>query len=98
MVTNVMLMTLTHEGGRHIKDAPKRVKEALDSFEAMGGKVIAFYAVTGEYDYVAIGQAPNDEVALGFLVGLTARGNVKSTTLRAFSLDEFTAAIEKLPG
>ena len=97
MVTNVVLMSLTHEGGRHIKDAPKRIKAALDRFEAMGGKVISFYAVTGEYDYVAIGQAPNDEVALGFLVGLIAQGMVKSTTLRAFSLDEFAAAIEKLP-
>ena len=38
MVTNVVLMSLTHEGGRHIKDAPKRIKAALDRFEAMGGK------------------------------------------------------------
>lgn len=97
MVTNVMLMKLTHEGARHIKDAPSRVKEAVAGFEAMGGRVIAFYAVTGEYDYVAIGEAPNDEVALGFLLGLTARGNVKSTTLRAFSVEEFAAAVEKLP-
>jgi uncharacterized protein with GYD domain len=98
MVTNVMLMKLTHEGARHIKDAPKRINAAIEGFEAMGGKVVAFYAVTGEYDYVAIGEAPNDEVALAFLIGLTAQGNVKSTTLRAFSVGEFSAAVEKLPG
>jgi uncharacterized protein with GYD domain len=97
MVTNVILMKLTHEGARHIKDAPKRFREAIDGFEAMGGKVIAFYAITGEYDYVAIGQAPSDEIALGFVVGLTAQGNVRSTTMRAFSMDEFAGAIEKLP-
>jgi uncharacterized protein with GYD domain len=98
MVTNVMLMKLTHEGARHIKDAPNRIKTAIDSFEAMGGKVVAFYAVTGEYDYVAIGEAPNDEVALAFMVGLAAQGNVKSTSLRAFTVDQLAAVCEKLPG
>ena len=97
MVTNVMLMKLTHEGARHIKDAPDRIKAAISSFEAMGGKVIAFYAVTGEYDYVAIGEAPNDDVAFAFVVGLTAQGNVKSTTMRAFSVDQFAAVIGRLP-
>lgn len=98
MVTNVMLMKLTHEGARHIKDAPNRIKAAIDGFEAIGGKVIAFYAVTGEYDYVAIGEAPNDEVALAFMVSLTAQGNVKSTSLRAYTIDQLAAICENLPG
>lgn len=98
MITNVMLMKLTHEGARHIKTAPDRIRESISGFEAMGGRVVAFYAVTGEYDYVAIGEAPNDDVALAFVVGLTSLGNVRSTTMRAFTVDQFAAAVEKLPG
>ena len=32
----------------------------------MGGKLIGFYLTMGEYDYVAIGEAPNDEAAMTF--------------------------------
>ena len=97
MVTNVMLMKFTPEGARHLKDAPMRVKGAIDSFEAMGGKVLAFYATTGEYDYIAIGEAPNDEVAFAFSMGLAAQGNVTSTTMRAYPLEQLTAVCDQLP-
>jgi len=40
----------------------------------MGGKMIGFYAVTGEYDYMAIGESPNDEVGMVFSMGLSAGG------------------------
>ena len=39
----------------------------------------------GEYDYVAIGEMPSDEVAMRFLLSLGALGNVRTTTLRAFT-------------
>ena len=50
----------------------------------------------GEYDYVGIAEAPSDEVALPFLVGIGAAGNVKTTTLKAFKLEEFASLNSKL--
>jgi len=63
----------------------------------MGGKVIGFYVVMGEYDYVSIGEAPSDEVAATFALTLGSLGNVKTTTLRAFTKEEFAAMVKKLP-
>ena len=63
----------------------------------MGGKVITFYAVMGEYVYVAVGEAPSDEVATTFALGLGSLGNVKTTTLRAYTKEEFAAMVKKLP-
>jgi uncharacterized protein with GYD domain len=65
--------------------------------EKMGGKMIAFYLTTGEYDYIGIGEVPNDEVLLTFLLGLGTMGTVRTTTVRAFSREEFAAAVKKLP-
>ncbi len=63
----------------------------------MGGKVIDFYIVQGEYDYVAITEAPNEEIAMGLLLSLGSLGNVRTTTLRAFTREEFAAVVSKLP-
>ncbi len=97
MPNYVILMKLTDQGAKTIKDAPGRVEAGIKAFEKMGGKVIGFYAVMGEYDYVAVGEAPSDEVATTFALGLGLLGNVKTTTLRAFTKEEFAAMVKKLP-
>ena len=69
----------------------------MKAAEKMGGKVLGFYAVMGEYDYVGIGEFPNDEVAMTYLLGLGSLGNVRTTTLKAFPMEEFTKLVKKLP-
>jgi len=51
----------------------------------------------GCYDYVAITEAPGDEVALAQLLGLGMAGNVRTTTLKAFTTDEFAEILKQLP-
>jgi len=97
MSTYVVLMKLTEQGAKTIKEAPARVDAAVKNLEAMGGKMTAFYLTTGEYDYIAVGEAPTDQVMLTFLLGLGTTGTVRTTTLRAFSKDELAAAVKKLP-
>ncbi len=97
MQTYILLMKLTERGIKDIKNASKRIDLAVQSLEAMGGKMIAFYAVIGEYDYVAIGKIPSDEVGMRFLLGLGAVGIVRTTTLKAFTKEEFAAIVQKMP-
>jgi len=51
----------------------------------------------GEYDYVAIGEAPSDEVATTFSLAIGSLGNVRTTTLKAYTKEEFAAIVKKLP-
>jgi uncharacterized protein with GYD domain len=67
------------------------------SVEAAGGKMLGFYVTMGRYDYVAIAEGPSDQVALLQLLGLGMAGNVRTTTLKAFSMEEFAALLQKLP-
>ena len=97
MPTYILLMQLTDQGIKDIKNAPQRIEQAVKGFEAMGGKVTSVYTVLGEYDYVAIGEAPSDEVTMAFLLGLGSQGNVRTTTLRAFTRDEFAQIVKKVP-
>ncbi len=97
MATYISLMKYTDEGMRNIKEAPQRVANAQKLLEAMGCKLIGMYSVMGEYDYVAIAEAPNDEVAMTYLLALGSFGQVRTTTLRAFNMQEFAAAVNRLP-
>ena len=97
MPISIILFQLTDQGIKNIKDAPQRIEEGIKGFEAMGGKLHSFYAVMGEYDYVAIGETPNDEVGMAFALALGSAGNVRTTTLKAFSREQFTEIVKKLP-
>ena len=87
------MFELTDQGIKNIKDAPQRIEQGVEGLEAMGG----FYSVMGEYDYVGISEAPSDEVITAFLLALGADGNVRTTTLKAFTTEEFVEIVKKLP-
>ena len=97
MPTYVILMNLTEQGVKNIKDAPARIEEAAKALEAAGGKLIGFYLTMGQYDYGAIAEGPSDEAAMMQLLGLGAAGNVRTTTLKAFTKEEFAEIVKKLP-
>ncbi len=97
MPTYITLFNLTEQGIKNIKDAPKRIEEGIKASEAIGGKLIGFYSVMGEYDNVSIGEAPSDEAHKKFLLGIGAQGNARTTTLKAFTREEFAEMVKKLP-
>jgi len=97
MVRRILLMKMTDQGAKDIKNAPQRIEEGIKSYEKMGGKMIAFYAVTGKYDYIAIGESPNEEIGMAFNIALSALGNVRVTTINAFTKEEFAKMVQMLP-
>ena len=97
MPTYIGLLKLTDHGIKNIKKAPQRIENAIKAYEAMGGKFIGFYVVLGEYDYVAIGEAPSDEAHVAFFLALGVEGFVRTRTLKAFTKEEFAEIVKKLP-
>jgi uncharacterized protein with GYD domain len=97
MPAYIILMKYTDQGIKDIKNAPARIEEGFKAWEAMGGKVLGYYLLMGEYDAVAIGEGPSDEVAMAFALGIGAQGNVKTTTLKGFTKEEAKEIIKKIP-
>ena len=96
MPTYIGLMKLTHQGSKDIMNAPARIEEAVNLYQKMGGKVIGVYLVMGEYDYVSIGECPSDEIQTAFALALSSQGNVKTTTMKAFTAKEIPAILNVL--
>jgi uncharacterized protein with GYD domain len=93
----VLLMKLTEEGVKEPKLIPQRIAEGIKGWEAMGGKVLSFHITFGEYDYVAVGDGPSDEAAAAFALALASKGQVTTTTLKAFTPEEFAKVVAAIP-
>ena len=97
MANYVLLMSLTGEGVRSIKDAPARIAEGMKAWEAMGGKTLSFHLTMGPYDYVAVVEAPSDEVAAAYALTLASQGNVTTLSMKAFTVEQMGAIVAKMP-
>jgi len=87
----VTLTNLTEQGRKTIKARPERIREVNKELTAMGGKIIAQYAVLGPYDFVTILEAENNDVIMGISVELSARGTLQLMSLPALEIDKFIA-------
>ena len=95
MATYVMLTSLTDEGRKTIKQNPERIREVNKEVEAMGVKIVAQYALLGQYDFVNILEAPSNEAMARVAVELGSRGTLQTMTFTAMTLDDFIASLKK---
>mgnify|MGYP001149387993 FL=1 len=89
----IMLSKLTDEGRKTVKMRPERIKEVNDEIEKMGAKVVEQYAVLGEYDFINILEAPDNETISKVSIELGARGTIQLVTLAAISIDELASTL-----
>jgi uncharacterized protein with GYD domain len=97
MPAYIALCRWTQKGIENVKQSPSRLDAAKKAFEAVGGKLTAFYLTIGRYDFVTISEFPNDEVAAKAVIALGATGNLRTETLKAFNEAEYRKLIEGLP-
>ena len=95
MAIYIMLSNLTDEGRKTVKVRPERIKEVNKEIEKMGARVVAQYAVLGQYDFVNVVEAPSNEVISKVSVELGSRGTVQLMTLPALDIDDFIKNMKK---
>jgi uncharacterized protein with GYD domain len=61
----------------------------------MGVKILAQYAVLGQYDFVNILEAPSNAAIAKVAIELGARGTLQTMTMVAMTLDDFIASMKK---
>jgi uncharacterized protein with GYD domain len=97
MPTYVVLLNWTDQGIRNVKDSPERAQAAAALAEQMGARFKETYWTLGQYDVVAVIEAPDDETATAFALASSGQGNIRTTTLRAFDQEEFQQILDKTP-
>ena len=97
MPTYISLVNLTEQGIREVKNAPERLRSFDTAAKEVGGRLVGFYLVMGQFDYVVITEAPDDQTAARLIMGTIAQGSVRTQTMRAFPREEFEDIARGMP-
>jgi len=93
MATYFIFINWTDQGIRTVKDSPKRLDAVKKTLKEMGGELKDFYMLQGSHDAVLIAEMPTDEKLAGFVLKVGSAGNVRTTTMRAYSEQEYRKII-----
>ncbi len=97
MPTYIGFANHTDQGIRNVKDSPKRLDAAKALAKDLGGELKQFYLTMGAYDIVIVLDLPGDDAAAKFALSLCSRGNVRTTTVKAFTEAEYRDIVASLP-
>ncbi|HLF40044.1 MAG TPA: GYD domain-containing protein [Acidimicrobiia bacterium] len=94
MPTYAMLSTLGPDGWATLRENPDRLLEVNREVESMGLKIKAQFALLGEFDFLNILEAPDEQSMARAAVMLAARGTLKTRTLQAIPIEEFLESLK----
>ena len=94
MPVYIALSRLTEEGSKTIKKNPERIKQVNKDIEAMGVKILDQYALLGQYDFINVLEAPDNDTIVRMSVEIGARGSVQLQTLPAVPIDQLIADLK----
>jgi uncharacterized protein with GYD domain len=90
-----MLSTLGPDGWETVRKNPDRIDQVRAEVEALGLRVIAQYALMGQYDFLNVIEAPDELTMAEAAIMLAARGTMRTTTLQALPIDELVATLKR---
>jgi uncharacterized protein with GYD domain len=96
MVTYVVLAKFTDQGAKTAKDSPKRAEAFRQMAQTFGVTVKDIFWTQGRYDIVTVVEAPDELSATALNLSLSALGNIRTESLRAFSSAEMMNIVAKM--
>lgn len=91
----VRLAHLTDQGAKNIKNIKSMVGEAQAVMKEHGITLEAAYHTMGEYDVIAVIDAPDSATAARASALIAAQGNFRAVTMPAQPLREFIENVSK---
>jgi uncharacterized protein with GYD domain len=99
MATHIIFFGFTQQGIERIKESLTRVQEAKKIIQSLRGTVKDFYGIMGGvgFDTIFVVEASDDETVARAVLMIAQVGNVRTTTVRAFTEDEYRRIIDGIP-
>lgn len=95
MPAYITLGNFTDQGARTIKDSPDRYEAFKALAEGAGVTVKSVHWTTGAYDMVLVSEGPEDAL-MTLNMKMAALGNIRTQTLRGFSITEMRKLVTAL--
>jgi len=97
VATYIALVNFTDQGVRHIRQTTERAKALVNAAANLGVHIKEIHWTLGAFDAVFTAEAPDEETMTAFTLSVSSLGNIRTQTLRAFSADEMSKILEKVP-
>ncbi|MGC1856853.1 MAG: GYD domain-containing protein [Pseudolabrys sp.] len=97
MPTYISLVQFTDQGIRAAKDTTHRLADWAAKVKSRGVTIKEMYWTLGQYDQVCVFEAPDDETAAAVLLAADMLGNIRTQTLRAFTVPEMEKILATVP-
>ena len=86
----ICFLNWTDEGAKNAKGISERHDAAYSLAASLGGSVVDAYVTSGQYDVVAVLDMPDGDAMAKFALSISARGQARTTTVRAYTHDEIS--------
>ncbi len=97
MANYIVLVNFTDQGIRNVKQTTERAKVLNAAAARLGIKIKDTYWTMGAYDAVLLADAPDDDSITALALSAGSLGNIRTQTMRAYSADEMSNILSKLP-
>jgi 1-acyl-sn-glycerol-3-phosphate acyltransferase len=97
MCSYVVFTKMTPEGRQRLAKNPQRLSEVRAEIGKLGARVTQQYGVLGEYDFVSIIEAPDNESIARVGAEFSALGTTRNITLPAVGIDRFQRMLKLQP-
>ena len=89
-----MLSTLGPDGWETVRENPDRILAVRQEVEALGLKVLAQYALMGQWDFLNLIEAPDERTMAKAAIMLAARGTMRTTTMQAIPVEDLISVLK----
>ena len=96
MLTFILLGRLTNLAVEQTRELEERDKRAADIIKKAGGNLVSLYYTFGQYDFIAIIEAPSQEIMGIILLEIGRFSTVSSETLMAMPPEQMYSLIKKI--
>jgi len=93
MPVYILMSKLTEHGVSCIMEDPACLRQISLDIENLGVKVLEQYATLGEYDFVHVIDAPDNETVARVSMELIMRGHLKPLSLPTISINDFISRL-----
>jgi uncharacterized protein with GYD domain len=97
MPTYVLLVDWTSQGAQAVEQTVERLEAGSQLAESFGCKLEHVWWTQGGHDMVSVIDAPDEQAMVAYTLAVVRLGNLRTTTLRAWSTDEMREIVGRLP-
>src|SRR5262252_6903590 len=79
----LVLLNLTDQGARTVKEIPNKREQSRETAKKFGVERKQAWMTFGPYDFVHLCEAPNDDAMARFVLKFSSFGSVRTTVIRS---------------